>query len=583
MICKPQFRLRDGRSLAARTARGQQPRQYTPLQVAQAYGLPTLSNGGSLDGSGQTIGIIELGGSFSQSDLSSYLRSLGLPDNQVQVVPVGGASIQPDPGGADVEVMLDVCIIAALAPKARIRVYFADNTSADSSFAAAIDQAVSECDVVSISWGGPESGWSSADRSAMDRAFQSGIAAGVNCYVAAGDNGSSDGTNQTVTDYPASSPYAIACGGTNLQISGGSIQSETVWNDGSQGGATGGGFSRYYAKPSYQGNQVPGNARGVPDVAGVADPETGWIIMVGGQLQSVGGTSAVAPMWAAINALLNQQAGRRIGFADLLYYAHPEWFRDTISGNNGAYQASPNWDACTGLGSPKGSALFAGTTAQPSPPPAPLPPPPPTPLPPPSPVPLPPPTWPTWQEILALLEALLALIEQVSGHGKGSARTLETLISEKESTVDKHEENELQNRLLGLPPGTLIGLLLPVILKVLGKGRLRAADAPVLDLSGLQQVIDNLLTQLEGMLAGHPWELLALKMLHGAIDSLFGSQAHAFLGVNLTPDQIKTLADFALDLAAKILSSNPAALAIIGMLKTAIDSVLASKGASFAA
>jgi kumamolisin len=368
MRAKPHFRRRTGLTIAARMARAQQPQNYTPLQVAQIYSLPVPANGGSLDGAGQTIGVVELGGAFYQSDLSAYLRTLGLPDNQVTVKAVGGASVQPDPGGADTEVMLDVCIIAALAPKAKIIVYFGSND--DSGMPACIHAARTDgCDVISISWGSPESQSPPSYRAAVDQALQACEAAGVSVYVAAGDNGSRDGTNSPVTDYPASSPYAIACGGTNLQPDG----TETVWNDGSQGGATGGGFSGLYAKPAFQNAEVPGVSRGVPDVAGNADPETGWLIQVNGSLQSVGGTSAVAPMWAAIHALLNQHEGQRIGDAADFYYGNPDMFRDTISGTNGDYTAGPGWDACTGLGSPKGKALFGGKTTAPPPPASPAP------------------------------------------------------------------------------------------------------------------------------------------------------------------------------------------------------------------
>ena len=378
ITCMPYFRRRDGRSIRARAV----SHSYTPPQVAQAYGIPA-----SLDGSGVTVGIIELGGAFSQTDLDVYMSQLGLPHNTVQVVNSAGGSQQPDPGGADVEVMLDVCIVAGLAPKSAIKVYFAPNT--DSGFATAVAQAASECDVLSISWGAPESQWSPSSRNAMDTALKLAQARGVNVYVAAGDNGSSDGTDTDTVDYPAASPYSIGCGGTALIASNGVIASETVWNNNSQGGATGGGFSTYYAKPAYQQFAVPGKNRGVPDVAGVADPETGWVIRANGGNDVVGGTSAVAPMWAAINALLIQAAGSRSAANVALYYQHPEAFRDTITGSNGTYKASPNWDPCTGMGTPNGAKLFALVNSTPPSPPSPPPPPPPVSPPPPPP---PPPT-----------------------------------------------------------------------------------------------------------------------------------------------------------------------------------------------
>lgn len=388
------FRRRDGYSLRRRA----QSYAYTPLQIAAAYGIPL-----TYYGKGQTVGIIELGGAFSQNDLDAYLKSLGQP--AVRPTVIGAQNQQNDPSGANVEVMMDVEIVAAIAPQAIIRVYFAQNT--DTDFVAAVAQAVAECDVVSISWGGPESNWSAASRAEMDGAIQQGSVNGANVYVAAGDNGSSDGGSGKNVDYPASSPYAIGCGGTRLVIQNGIITSETVWNDGSLGGSTGGGYSIYYPMPSYQQGLANGSMRGVPDVAGVADPETGWLIQADGVLGVIGGTSAVAPMWAAINALMNEKAGRRVGWGDPLYYANPGAFYDTVTGSNGAYNAGPGWDACTGMGTPKGVALFSLAGGQPipvPPPPVPVPP-----LPPPPPVIGPP-------KFLASLDVNQQVIKEIPYH-----------------------------------------------------------------------------------------------------------------------------------------------------------------------
>lgn len=472
MTAKPHFRRRTGQTIAARLAKAQQPQQYSPLQVAKIYGLPLRS----YSGEEQTIGIIELGGAFYQADLSAYLRKLGLPDNQVQCVNVAGGSQEADPGGADVEVMLDVCIVAALAPAAKIKIYFGTND--DAGMPACINQAVADgCDVISISWGSPESQSPSSYRAAVDAALQKAVNAGVSVYVAAGDNGSSDGTGSTVTDYPASSPFAVGCGGTNLQPDG----TETVWNDGSQGGATGGGYSGLYSKPAYQQKAFASLMRGVPDVAGNADPETGWLIQCNGSIQSVGGTSAVAPMWAAIHALLNQQAGKRIGFSDVSYYSNPQWFNDTISGSNGAYSAGPGWDACTGLGSPKGTALFAGAVATSPPPSAP-------------PAPPAPPAAPTIQQAVAVVDADFAAFEQqiisqrpflgpvIASEMKVLNAQIDSDLEQLSSTkgtlmkdlrsLPKAQANAAEthamaiDNIFGLPPGTILGVitkLLPVI------------------------------------------------------------------------------------------------------------------------
>jgi kumamolisin len=138
------------------------------------------------------------------------------------------------------------------------------------------------------------------------------------------------------------------------------IASETVWNDGADGGATGGGYSTVFAQPSYQSAITGQTGRGVPDVAGDASPNTGYDVLVDGEQIVVGGTSAVAPLWAGLIALLNQQLDKRLGFVNPALYALPEpnnGFNDITQGNNGSYSAGPGWDATTGLGSPIGATL----------------------------------------------------------------------------------------------------------------------------------------------------------------------------------------------------------------------------------
>jgi kumamolisin len=167
-------------------------------------------------------------------------------------------------------------------------------------------------------------------------------------------------------DFPASSPHILGCGGTNLQSANGAITSETVWNDGAKGGATGGGFSVQFPLPAFQtsaGVTPPsGGGRGVPDVSGDADPESGYQVLVDGQSLVIGGTSAVAPLWSGLIALLNQKLGQPLGFLLPGLYAlssSTEAFHDITQGSNGAFSAGPGWDACTGLGSPSGENLLA--------------------------------------------------------------------------------------------------------------------------------------------------------------------------------------------------------------------------------
>jgi kumamolisin len=189
---------------------------------------------------------------------------------------------------------------------------------------------------------------------------------GVTVYCAAGDNGANDfppGPQQQPgnhVDFPASSPNVVGCGGTHISVSGNSITEEVVWNDPGNG-ATGGGVSTLFPKPAYQGSGVQGTTRGVPDVAGDASPLSGYSVRVDGQQAVIGGTSAVAPLWAGLTALLNQELGAPVGFINPRLYAlaGSDAFHDITQGNNNGFNAGPGWDACTGLGRPDGANLLA--------------------------------------------------------------------------------------------------------------------------------------------------------------------------------------------------------------------------------
>jgi kumamolisin len=375
------------------TAKSAPAGTFTPPQVAELYNFPT-----GLDGDGQSIAIIELndfdqdhnptGAGFSLPDLRAYFTSLGLPMPDVTAVGVAsnggvGANVPgPDPS-SDGEVMLDIEVAGAVAPKAKIAVYFSLNT--DDGFLAAVNAALHDNlrkpSVISISWGSAEDLNTQQARDAFNQALIDAARLGVTVCCSAGDDGSSDlgltrRDGQPHVDFPASSPFALACGGTTLRGSGTTIASEVVWNEGTA--ATGGGVSNFFPLPPYQSSaRVPkspkGNiGRGVPDVAGDADSRTGYqVILVGGQSGVIGGTSAVAPLWAGLIALTNQRLAslgkNSVGFLNaLLYQLAPATgaFHDIVEGDNdvehlGKYQAGPGWDACTGLGTPDGTKLLA--------------------------------------------------------------------------------------------------------------------------------------------------------------------------------------------------------------------------------
>jgi kumamolisin len=365
---KPHFRYREQPVPAGgfRPAAQATTPSYTPVQVGQFYKFPAGASA-----AGQTIGIIELGGGYRPADITAYFKTLGQKTPTVTAVSVDkGKNAPSNANSADGEVMLDIEVAAAVAPGAKIVVYFSPNT--DQGFTDAIGTAVHDAtnkpSVISISWGGPESSWTQQSMAALDAACQSAAALGITITVAAGDDGSTDGVTdgKNHVDFPASSPHVLACGGTKLVGSGSTITSETVWNElASKEGATGGGVSTVFALPAWQASSNVPKAgtfagRGVPDVSGDADPATGYVVRVDGQTSVIGGTSAVAPLWAGLIALNNAQNKATAGFLQPAIYAAKakSAFNDITSGNNGGFTAGPGWDACTGLGSPIGTLLI---------------------------------------------------------------------------------------------------------------------------------------------------------------------------------------------------------------------------------
>ncbi|WP_347350128.1 S53 family peptidase [Intrasporangium sp.] len=362
---RPRFRTGVVGSPAGARAAGT---SYTPVDLARIYRMPPT------DGSGQTIALIELGGGYRPADLTHYFAGLGIALPRVTAVGVDGATNAPtgDPTSADGEVVLDIEVAGAVAPAAALLVYFAPNT--DAGFLDAISTAAHATPTptaLSISWGQSEDQWTAQARAAMDDAFADAAALGITVTAAAGDNGSADdpaGTGVHV-DFPASSPHVLGCGGTSLLAdpATGVVTSEKVWDDGPGRGATGGGISDAFAQPGWQAgaSAAPSvHGRGVPDVAGDADPATGYRIYLDGTSAVYGGTSAVAPLWAALVCRLAQSVGQPLGLLAPRLYAGVRpgtvqpGFRDITSGSNGAYRAGPGWDPCTGLGVPEGTALL---------------------------------------------------------------------------------------------------------------------------------------------------------------------------------------------------------------------------------
>lgn len=343
-----------------RSPRTAQPASLTAQQVANAYNFPS-----SFTGKGATAGVIELGGGFNPK---SYPYATSVPV-------AGGSNTSDGVNGADGEVQLDIEVIHAVAPGAALRVYFCPNT--DAGFEAAVKQAIADkVTAISISWGQAENQWSAASIKTFSAIFLAARQAGIPVFAAAGDSGSDDSTNAPVTDYPASDPNVIGCGGTRLTLNAaGARSAEVVWDDNDTSSATGGGVSKVF----------PG--RQVPDIAGNADPDSGYEITVDGESLVIGGTSAVAPLYCGLALLLAEAAPSvKYDLMNLLLTNLGVCF-DVTSGDNGAYRAGPGRDDVTGLGVVDGGKLLAVITGGNQ-----LPAPVPTPTPGPTPVPTPAPS-----------------------------------------------------------------------------------------------------------------------------------------------------------------------------------------------
>ncbi len=375
----------DNRPVAKRRAQignnAQKLRGFYPSQLAQLYNFPS-----DVTGEGQSIAIIELGGGYDPKCLQNYFENVvKVPAPTIESVSVGGASNEPNgPTKADdEEVYLDIEVAGSIAHGANIIVYFAEPTWG--GFLQALKQAVHDQKhnntIISISWNFPEEPGMYTDK--IGETLYEAALKGITVCVASGDYGSrgivpnGGAPEYAYVDYPASSPYALACGGTTLLKNKKGFYYDVVWNNG-RGGATGGGVSQIFPCPIYQKkvnicphsvNPGAGTGRGVPDVAGLADlTYTGYIIQVGNNPLSIsGGTSAATPLWAALVALINQKLGGQVGFLNSFIYQigkSKSAFYDVTEGNNntstqvGGYTAGTGWDACTGWGSPNGQKLL---------------------------------------------------------------------------------------------------------------------------------------------------------------------------------------------------------------------------------
>lgn len=376
------------------------------LELARTYQFPE-----NTDGSGECIGILEFGGGFYEADIEAFCKARGTSKPRITSVNVGGGSNHPaerhaikellacangekklsechlsakemDLARATIETTMDIEIVAALAPHAHIVVYFAPND--DQGVYAALTRAIHDehhhPSVISISWGEPETSVSEAYIRTVEEALRGAAHLGITVCASSGDDGAINGSSDDspTVNFPASSPHCLGCGGTNAEITGATLVKESAWNHNHHGfkGATGGGVSRKFSIPRWQQEVNVPHAptgelgRGVPDVAGPADPDCGCEILVAGVRSCSAGTSAVAPFWAALIARCNQALGTPCGYlTPLLYRNHLKSDRspaleDVPTGNNGYYEARPGWNPCTGLGTPRGRHLLQSLRGQ---------------------------------------------------------------------------------------------------------------------------------------------------------------------------------------------------------------------------
>src|SRR6266487_663387 len=366
----------------------------TPYDLRVAYSLESLLERG-FTGKGQTIvDIVSYGSPTLQQDMDTFDQQFGLPPITINVLsplgtkPVDHPSVKDLAGWAG-ETTLDVQIIHAIAPDAGIVVLTSpvdetEGTIGLPQFLQLEQYAITNHlgNIISQSFGASEVTLNDAtgkqEVQKWDAFFkQATTQQGITFFASSGDNGPTDYANVQLklsstptTSFPTDDPWVTSVGGTSLNREGTAFQ-ESVWNG--SGGASGGGFSIFFSTPSYQmtlptsvQNQL-NNRRGVPDVAGDADPSTGLAIYSttdGGWIH-VAGTSASAPLWAAFMAIANQMAGHPLGFINPTLYklaassAYAQDFHDIIVGNNSisnsqvqGYPAVPGWDPVTGLGTP---------------------------------------------------------------------------------------------------------------------------------------------------------------------------------------------------------------------------------------
>jgi subtilase family serine protease len=352
-----------------------QRRVYTPQQVQTAYGIDTLRS--RVSGT-PVITVLDLGGGWLPNDLELAGHCFGY--SPPKVTQTQGDGVAAAIANADGETSLDLQTVAAVAPRARLRLVQATRAGILDGFSRAVGDPRGLPDVVSMSYGAcafAENRGAPAYTAVINAVLAMTAVTGVSSFVAAGDSGSTTcGTlvPGTTLSYPAVSPFVTAVGGTRLTLGAGNARvSETVWNDSAFGvkGAGGGGLTRLQPRPAYQDGANAQLHRAVPDISALAEIVPGWPDVISATLQTVGGTSGSAPLVAAATALVSaseRKAGRPpVGLANGWFYraaSRPSAFFDVTQGGNdlagvGCCRATVGYDLASGLGAPNWATLPA--------------------------------------------------------------------------------------------------------------------------------------------------------------------------------------------------------------------------------
>ncbi|MCB9230915.1 MAG: S8/S53 family peptidase [Bacteroidia bacterium] len=368
------------------------PFSQTVPDITRKYHFPENK------GKGQKIALVELGGGFKERDIRKYFKSINMDPPEIKTVFLEGATNRTGLRYAfgQLEVTTDICVLGAAAPEATLVVYFNDALSSDISFSwtylYTLSQIImdeeNQCKVISTSWGDIEERYNPSMMDEMNRLFQEASLLGITICTSTGDLGSQvteaeDGSMSPNVHFPASSPFVLACGGSEPMpgLKPGMPYREKVWNEPSanifwilsRSFATGGGISKFFPAADYQRNcKLPLNekgfrGRGVPDVCANAGFFSGYDIWLWGiRMKGVGGTSVAAPLWAGLIARVNEAMGKPVGFINHHLYDHlgpQEVLNEIVEGNNNNnqvtdpklfYQCTKGWNACTGWGSPHG-------------------------------------------------------------------------------------------------------------------------------------------------------------------------------------------------------------------------------------